>query len=632
MKVFTGGDWGVQARHLAWVEGFTRAHGRSPRVLGIGNIANNGFRNAVALRNHGVECDVLSYNYYHIMGCPEWEEVDFDATGLDDFKPDWSQVDLGDYQRPRWFAQGHLGTCLDYLIALRERSEVAEELWSKLVAERDSGGGGTPTAIYAEPAPLEEIEILTRRIAQRFADVFPRRRDRLLESELRSAFGFVLQELSRFKRLLAHYDVIVGYSTDGLIPLLADKENYIAYEHGTIRAIPFQRDVQGRMCALTYAMARNVLITNCDNIVAATRLKLPRFSFTPHAILETWAGDAVSTGLRDDLLAQHDADFLVFHPSRHHWGPERDPNYDKGNDIILHAFARFVKEQRPRAHLLLVEWGQRIAETRELIETLGIAHRVAWFRPMPIRVMKKYIAASDVLADQFTIGGFGGIMPIGLLVGTPNLIYINEDFHRWCFPEMPPVLNGRTADSVFERLVEVQDKQRARVLAEAGQKWYKAYHSTSVVAGRLLDAVIPVADEDEFALDMEAAQARHVTRGLTSQLQSLEVRRQRDCEVLCSRLEHMAQLATQERQRSSQAHQHATDQTSELSRQISQLSHSVGSLAHRVNSCQHDILPVRQYIDLLEQRYVRLRKLFSPLIWSARTAKRLFGARRSSAV
>ena len=399
--------WGIQSYHLAWIKEFTQIHGRSPRVLGIGNIANNEFRNAVALRQYGVECDVLCYSYLHIMACPEWEAARFEAERVDEFRPIWSQVDLGDYERPRWFAQGQLGTCLDYLIAFREKDEVADTLWQRLAAERDAGQGEAST-IYAEAISQDEIEVVTRQIARRFTEVFPQRRDRLTSAQLRTDFQYVLEELPRFRRLLSLYDVIIAYSTDGLIPLLANKSNYIAYEHGTIRAIPFQRDVQGRMCALTYAMAGNVVITNCDNIVAAERLGLRRFGFAPHAILETWADGPHGADLRSQLLMEHDADFLVFHPSRQHWGSERDPNYDKGNDILIKGFASFVKERRPRALLILVEWGQKVAKTRQLIDELGIERRVLWLKPKPIRILAEYIAASNVLADQFTIGAFGG--------------------------------------------------------------------------------------------------------------------------------------------------------------------------------------------------------------------------------
>ena len=491
--------WGFRPHHAGWIEAFVRAHGRAPRVLGIGNIANNAFKNALLLRQHGIECDVLCYSYYHIMGCPEWEAAYFDSRGVDDFKPDWSKIDLGGYERPRWFAQGHLGTCLDYLIAFREGELIADTLWKRLEGEHDSGGAGEASSHYAEPIMPYDAAAIASGLAQLFRCVFPQRRDILEEGELLAHLGYFLGELPRFKRLFANYDVVIGYSTDGTLPLIAGKRNYIAYEHGTIREIPFRRDVVGRLCALVYARARTVLITNCDNIVAAQRLGLRRFAFVPHPILEDQVGAVQITELRQQLCNEHDADFIVLHPSRQHWSDARDPNYDKGNDILIRGFARFVSEQRPKALLILVEWGQMVADTRALINELGIAHRVIWLNPIPVRLLAEYVAASDVLADQFTIGAWGATMPLGLLVGTPTLIRLDEEVHRWCFPEMPPVLNAVTPDEVLGRLVEIQDRDRAAAVAAAGKGWYERYHSMSVVAGRLVDAISHLQQEEDVA-------------------------------------------------------------------------------------------------------------------------------------
>jgi glycosyltransferase involved in cell wall biosynthesis len=492
-------DWGVQPRHAAWIEDFRRRTGRAPRVLGIGNIANNAFKNAVALRGVGVECDVLVYDYWHLMACPEWEEAHFDAAGMDNNAPDWSTVDLHGYDRPRWFAQGRLGTALDYLISLRENDEHTAALWEKLVVERNAAGGEA-TEIYQSVADPGDVEAIAEWLCLEFALRFPRRRDALAPGEILQYAEPFLEQLGRLRRLLTHYDVVIGYSIDGMIPLLAGKTPYIAFEHGTIRGMPFDRNFYGRMCALTYAMADQVLISNPDNILAAERLNLRDFRFIPHAILEDWRGAQDPKAFRDGLLSEHDADFVIFHPSRQHWSDARDKVWEKGNDILIEAFARLVKGPRPKALLMMIEWGVSVADSRALIDSLGIADRVVWLPPLPLRVMEDYLAASDVLADQFTIGGWGAILPIGAMLGTPILIYLDETFHRWCFPKLPPVYNGGDIDAVYASLVELLDAERAAAAGAAGRIWYDRYQSMSVVTGRLIDSLMAVdAVADEFA-------------------------------------------------------------------------------------------------------------------------------------
>jgi hypothetical protein len=52
----------------------------------------------------GIERDVLCYDYYHLMACPEWEAAIFNPNGIDQFRPRWSEVDLHGFELPRWFA------------------------------------------------------------------------------------------------------------------------------------------------------------------------------------------------------------------------------------------------------------------------------------------------------------------------------------------------------------------------------------------------------------------------------------------------------------------------------------------------------------------------------------------------
>jgi len=119
-----------------FLRAFLERHGRAPRVLHIGNIANNAYLDAKLLNEAGYDCDVICADYYHIMGCPEWEDADFDGDVGDQFRPKWYTLDLHGFKRPRWFAQGVRSTCLDYLIAKRsERHREAERLWRELCAQ-----------------------------------------------------------------------------------------------------------------------------------------------------------------------------------------------------------------------------------------------------------------------------------------------------------------------------------------------------------------------------------------------------------------------------------------------------------------------------------------------------------------
>lgn len=90
--------------------------GRPLRILHIGNIANNAYNNARIQRQWGIEADVLSYDYYHVMSTPEWEDAVFDGEVEADC-PNWWATSLKGWKRPEWFVQGPAAGCLQYLRA-----------------------------------------------------------------------------------------------------------------------------------------------------------------------------------------------------------------------------------------------------------------------------------------------------------------------------------------------------------------------------------------------------------------------------------------------------------------------------------------------------------------------------------
>ncbi len=530
-----------------WVEAFKKQQGRSPRVLHIGNIANNAYLNAKLLRRHGIEGDVCAYEYYHIMGCPEWEDAPIPESDGFDFHPVWTAAELGGFERPRWFVQGPETLCRLYLRARSSGSFYASWLWALLELQRRvrarwvripilrllaevagmdpanaplpqmSGnltfarrvlGAGWPFGTVARILVrlLVEIPVLAVSLV---ASIL------LLPGGLRALRG-VLGEtgtsgvdhrrlLARYEgwaRTLSGYDAVIGYATDGAIPLAAGKRPYLAFEHGTIRDMPFEDSPAGRICAVVYRHADEVLVTNCDNQKAAIRLGLERYRFVPHPINEFQGGSVAEDGerLRAELLNELDSDYIVFHPARQHWEERRHPNWEKGNDIFIRGFADFVHGVAPRASAIFVEWGATVAQSKALIEELGITARVRWIRPVPNLRMIDYIDACDLVADQFFLGAFGSTMPKALQRGTPAMLRLDEDMHRWCFSEMPPVSNVVKPEDVRDELTRLyREPSYADDLRVRGRDWYARWHSNEAVARKLSGALRDALAREERA-------------------------------------------------------------------------------------------------------------------------------------
>lgn len=161
--------------NLQWVCAFEKKHGRPLRVLHVGNIANNAYLNSKFLREAGVECDVLCYDYYHVMGCPEWEEAEITSPYGHDFWPKFSKKDLGGFRRPAWFAQGPVLIAMAYLHA-RVHSHRARAcfLWKALefIRERQPLGFFMKVASVFLGEAAWAPEDLYRRIKRHVGRVF----------------------------------------------------------------------------------------------------------------------------------------------------------------------------------------------------------------------------------------------------------------------------------------------------------------------------------------------------------------------------------------------------------------------------------------------------------------------------
>lgn len=378
-----------------------------------------------------------------------------------------------------------LGTCGVLLLAVpafvvRGILLLVRRLCASLV---DFAAPAAPVA----PAEQSGFHARIEALREAFRDSFPDRVDQLTREDL---IGYA-SSFDVWRQILAHYDIIHGNGTDPVLPMLCGETPYVAFEHGTIRQIPFDATTQGRLTALSYKLADAVLITNCDNKLAAEKLGLRSYSFVPHPINEALLRRGCGERLRSEVLVKLDADFLVFHPARQHWAQGRpdDGNWAKGNEQFIRALGRYIRSVHARAAAVFVEWGQFVPQSRALLEELGIADRVLWIPPQHAASMARYVDASDVLADQFFLGAFGGILPKGLRLGKPVLCYLDTGMHSWCLPELPPILNVRTEEEIYAALVRLRaEPELKRRLAADGIRWYERYHSAAVVADRLIAA------------------------------------------------------------------------------------------------------------------------------------------------
>lgn len=593
-----------------WIKHFEATRGRKPRILHIGNVANNGYNNAKVLVEAGFDCDALCYDYYHIMGCPEWEDADFTGMVRDHFMPNWRDVDLRGFQRQHWFAQGPRYWAIAYLLARRAgRGREAAILWRilsfrqwlaskrpsrwyqfakrswrygvrqyermRVVAPRaqqafwgfaaslSSGlanAGHKMVDVYRQTRrtvlwharrqrrlaragwakwraygacwrwpfatiwkmllqllltppllialvvlvaciPLVLFDSVGRRINKRqkrqarpraaksvstglplsfrlsqrwmgwqhgifarLTGVDPRALDTpAFEAEFQARCAELISDFDRrfpdrpdrlvmldmlpyrsvlplWKELFSRYDLVEAYATDPILTMLTGYQPCVAYEHGTIREIPFADSPTARLTALAYARCDAVVITNPDCREAADRLGVTKFVPIPHLIDRKY----YDPGIADDgALPAEVCPPYIFSPARHDWDI-------KGTDILIRAFAGIAHEY-PDLQLVTPSWGMDVQRSRELIAQLGLSDRVAMIEPLNIHNLIRVTRGARALVDQFRFGVFGGIGPTALAVGTPLITHLDHDKSDWCM-EPPPYFQAHDVATCTQAL------------------------------------------------------------------------------------------------------------------------------------------------------------------------------------
>jgi glycosyltransferase involved in cell wall biosynthesis len=169
----------------------------------------------------------------------------------------------------------------------------------------------------------------------------------------------------------------------------------------------------------------------------------------------------------------------ILNGARLNWVRPMPPGFSeqdaKGTDVLLHGFARFLADGG-RAELRLVEKGLHTAETRALVESLGIGHAVVWLPEMDLRSFRAEMAAADVVCDQLSTSFPGMVALDAMALGRPVLANFRPDILGPAYADPWPVCDASDAAGVHRALAGLAGApaecaalgERARAFAE---KW-----------------------------------------------------------------------------------------------------------------------------------------------------------------
>ena len=280
--------------------------------------------------------------------------------------------------------------------------------------------------------------------------------------------GGVVSRFRRLRKEMREYDLIVAH-----VPFFEYsyilRTKYIAFEAGTIRffghGTTLYQKIRLWLTKRSYRHAEIVLMTNPDTLELCEKFKL-NWEFIPFAInMQRYSPMKVSS-------LNHENVILSF--SRQNWR-------EKGQDKLIHAFTEFLKQNKDSL-LVLFEWGQDLAQSKDLVTQMGIQKHVKWLPMISKPLLVEWINRATVVADQFNIGSSGTAGFEAMACGKPLAIYLSRSHYDRVYDEFPPILNVRTEDEILHALELCTDRKVRNDLGRESRLWVSRHHDARQVA------------------------------------------------------------------------------------------------------------------------------------------------------
>ncbi|MCH8903686.1 MAG: glycosyltransferase [Bacteroidetes bacterium] len=187
----------------------------------------------------------------------------------------------------------------------------------------------------------------------------------------------------------------------------------------------------------------------------------------------------------DELRAKNDV--MIFNHSRQIWKTFKgDIVAGKGNDKLIKGFARYLKEAKKSAVLILFEKGVDVKYSKQLIGELGIDDHVKWMPKMPRKNLLYGLQMADFAVDTMNAGGIGGSGYEAMILGTPlfnSIPWGQDEYDKLLLGKpVPPVIEASTEDHIYENLLRNEkEPEFYKEKGLKGKQWIYDYRGSGLV-------------------------------------------------------------------------------------------------------------------------------------------------------
>jgi glycosyltransferase involved in cell wall biosynthesis len=167
-----------------------------------------------------------------------------------------------------------------------------------------------------------------------------------------------------------------------------------------------------------------------------------------------------------------------------HTFPDANPEYNKGNDIIIKGLAKFVQSYK-NIEIHFVEKGEDVDLAKELCRNLDLSPYVIWHKEMSFIELLNLYEASDICFDQVGTHWIGAVGGYALWFGKPLIANVSREVAAGVWPQKNPVLQASNEDDIFLALVHLTSEENRKAISDASKKFFDDYLDFSHVVDEL---------------------------------------------------------------------------------------------------------------------------------------------------
>jgi glycosyltransferase involved in cell wall biosynthesis len=165
---------------------------------------------------------------------------------------------------------------------------------------------------------------------------------------------------------------------------------------------------------------------------------------------------------------------IIFHHCQQLWKNFNHTLFNKRNDILIHAFADLIHAKKIDAHLVMIERGDDVDLSKQLIDELNIADKVMWLPIMPRRDIMACLNYADV-----GVGELGrsyltySVVTEFICSKVPLIHFCDVDNYTNQYDDLYPMISASDCDGVVNGIVKyIENPAWAKAQSQKAYQWW----------------------------------------------------------------------------------------------------------------------------------------------------------------